>query len=197
MTISWMDKGPPATRFRLAGSAGWVRIVEDRTGACSHPSPRDPVNIPQDIENRPVATGIDQETESSGQRPFSGSPQVTGSARLNLSRWRHGFKSRWDYKGEPAGQPGCIRAQRRRADVIYMPFGSCRRGNEGSASLHLPRRSIRARDRIAVRTATPTASVPFTVPVERSERPGEIRALTDISGRPRRQRTRRGTSGPA
>jgi hypothetical protein len=31
-------------------------------------------------------------------------PQVTGSARLNLSRWRHGFKSRWDYNREPAGQ---------------------------------------------------------------------------------------------
>jgi hypothetical protein len=36
-------------------------------------------------------------TESADQRPFSGPPQVTESARFNLSRWRHGFEPRWDY----------------------------------------------------------------------------------------------------
>jgi hypothetical protein len=32
-------------------------------------------------------------------RPFRVPPQVTGLARHNLPRWRHGFKSRWDYGG--------------------------------------------------------------------------------------------------
>ena len=27
------------------------------------------------------------------------------SDRVTLSRWRHGFEPRWDYKREPAGQP--------------------------------------------------------------------------------------------
>jgi hypothetical protein len=32
------------------------------------------------------------------------SPQVARSAPRTLSRWRHGFKSRWDYKSKTTGQ---------------------------------------------------------------------------------------------
>ena len=31
-------------------------------------------------------------------------PQVVKSTPRTLSRWRHGFEPRWDYKREPAGQ---------------------------------------------------------------------------------------------
>ncbi len=68
------------------------------------PQPRDPVSIPHDVKNRGVGTGIDQELNPQVSRPLRVPPQVTESARLNLSRWRHGFKSRWDYEPELAGQ---------------------------------------------------------------------------------------------
>jgi hypothetical protein len=32
------------------------------------------------------------------------SPQVAGSAPRTLSRWRHGFEPRWDYKRKAPGQ---------------------------------------------------------------------------------------------
>jgi PAS domain-containing protein len=56
------------------------------------------MNIPHDIENRGVGTGIDQELTPQVSSPPPPPPQVTKSARANLSRWRHGFKSRWDYQ---------------------------------------------------------------------------------------------------
>ena len=68
-------------------------------GGCSAPPPFDPVSIPHDIEKRGVATGIDQERNPQVSGPIPPPPQVTEPARLNLSRWRHGFKSRWDYQG--------------------------------------------------------------------------------------------------
>jgi hypothetical protein len=37
-------------------------------------------------------------SESEGERCFRPPLQVTEPARLNLSRWRHGFEPRWDYK---------------------------------------------------------------------------------------------------
>jgi hypothetical protein len=69
-------------------------------GAQSQPldGTQPPVNIPHDIENRGVATGIDQEKTPQLSSPSPPPPQVTESARLNLSRWRHGFEPRWDYK---------------------------------------------------------------------------------------------------
>jgi len=73
-------------------------------GGCSRRTPGNPVNIPHDIENRGVATGINQKLNpevSGGIRP---SPQVTKSVRLNLSRWRHGFEPRWDYEHKGPGQ---------------------------------------------------------------------------------------------
>jgi hypothetical protein len=56
------------------------------------------VNIPHDIENRGVATGIDEELNQQVSDPFPPPPQVRELARLNLSRWRHGFEPRLDYK---------------------------------------------------------------------------------------------------
>jgi hypothetical protein len=67
-------------------------------------TPRDPANIPHDIENRGVATGINQEPNPQISGRFRPPPEVADSARGTLSRWRHGFKSRWDYE------------QRRRSD---------------------------------------------------------------------------------
>jgi hypothetical protein len=76
------------------------RPKTDAKGGCSLGHPFDPVTIPHDIENRGVATRIDQERNPQVSGAFQRSPQVTGSARLNLSRWRHGFEPRWDYPGQ-------------------------------------------------------------------------------------------------
>jgi hypothetical protein len=90
-------------------------MAENRTertkGGCTLPRPRDPVSIPHDVENRGVATGIDGELIAQvSSSLFPPPPQVTGSARLNLSRWRHGFKSRWDYAGKRpcSGSRWCV-----------------------------------------------------------------------------------------
>jgi hypothetical protein len=45
-----------------------------------------------------------------------------GSAGFNLSRWRHGFKSRWDYERELAGQRtslGAAGSSNRRSNAGY------------------------------------------------------------------------------
>jgi hypothetical protein len=73
-------------------------------GGCSPPHATDPVNIPHDVENRRVATRFDQELNPQISGPSRVPPQVTESARLNLSRWRHGFEPRWDYKRNVPGQ---------------------------------------------------------------------------------------------
>jgi hypothetical protein len=44
------------------------------------------------------------EPNSPVRDPFPPPPQVTDSARLNLSRWRHGFEPRWDYERKVPGQ---------------------------------------------------------------------------------------------
>jgi hypothetical protein len=62
------------------------------------------VSIPHDIEKRRVTTGTDPEPDPQVNGLIPLPPQVTGSARPNLSRWRHGFKSRWDYERKVPGQ---------------------------------------------------------------------------------------------
>jgi hypothetical protein len=50
------------------------------------------------------------------------SSQVMESASRTLSRWRHGFKSRWDYEWKIRGQgtsPGSIRLLNRDSDAGY------------------------------------------------------------------------------
>jgi hypothetical protein len=49
-------------------------------------------------------TGTDPEPNPQVNTLIPLPPQVAKSARLNLSRWRHGFEPRWDYmrrKGWP------------------------------------------------------------------------------------------------
>ena len=47
---------------------------------------------------------IDEEQNPQVSGAFQRSQQVTESARLNLSRWRHGFEPRWDYESKAPGQ---------------------------------------------------------------------------------------------
>jgi hypothetical protein len=85
----------------LADAVSAAASSEDRCkGGYSLGHPFDPVSIPHDIEKRGVATRIDQERNPQVSGAFQPSPQVTESARLNLSRWRHGFEPRWDYAGQ-------------------------------------------------------------------------------------------------
>jgi hypothetical protein len=80
---------------RSTGSDAMFSIRRRKSG-CSDPHAVDPVSIPHDIENRGVTTGT---TEPNPQvnAPYSASAAGHAIDRLNLSRWRHGFKSRWDY----------------------------------------------------------------------------------------------------
>src|SRR6266511_2412779 len=91
----------PASRREQRGRV--IRVLRprpDEKGGCSAPPPSDPVSIPQDIEKRGVTTGTDPEPYPQVNGPFRPPLQVMEPARLNLSRWRHGFKSRWDYAGQ-------------------------------------------------------------------------------------------------
>jgi hypothetical protein len=73
----------------LADALSAAASSEDRCkGGCSLGQPIDPVSIPHDNENRGVATRSDQERNRQVSGAFQRSPQVTESARLNLSRWR-------------------------------------------------------------------------------------------------------------
>jgi hypothetical protein len=69
---------PFETRGRLVSTAG------------------DLASIPHDVKYRGAATRSDQKPNPyvSGTPPPP--PQIMGSARLNLSRWRNGFEPRWD-----------------------------------------------------------------------------------------------------
>ena len=92
-------------------------------GGCSPPHATDPVEIPHDVENRRVATRFDHQLNPQISGPSRVPPQVTESARLNLSRWRHGFEPRWDYQEtrrsealSGAGEPSC---------AVFVPHLSC------------------------------------------------------------------------
>ena len=56
-----------------------VRGVENAKGGCSPPTPGDPVSIPHDVENRGVATGINQQLNPQVSGPSRVPPQVTES----------------------------------------------------------------------------------------------------------------------
>ena len=86
-----------------------------QAGWCHQSASGDPVFIPHDVEKRGVLTGIDPEPDSQVSDPFPPPPQVTDSARLTLSRWRHGFEPRWDY-GTDQGERA---TSRDRALTVY------------------------------------------------------------------------------
>ena len=69
-------------------------------GGDSPPHAVNPVSIPHEVENQGVATGIDRKLNPPVNAPIRAPPQVTDSTRTTLSRWRHGFESRWDYSSE-------------------------------------------------------------------------------------------------
>src|SRR6266508_2340570 len=96
-----MRLGLPRHASRREQRGRVIRVLRprpDEKGGCSAPPPSDPVSIPQDIEKRGVTTGTDPEPYPQVNGPFRPPLQVMEPARLNLSRWRHGFKSRWDFR---------------------------------------------------------------------------------------------------
>jgi hypothetical protein len=115
----------PELRKRALVAASSQPLRVRRKGGCSRDSPGDPVNIPHDIGNRGVATRTDEELRPQVSGLIPPRPQVTEPARLNLSRWRHGFEPRCDYQINallryrfrsglgPAGTPHRITLHRR------------------------------------------------------------------------------------
>jgi hypothetical protein len=87
--------------------------------------PGDPENIPHDDEERGAATTSNPETETQVSGHVRPELLVTDSARTTLSRWRHGFETRWDYERNP-GQGSIVgirgaKAERTGGDI---PAGS-------------------------------------------------------------------------
>jgi hypothetical protein len=116
--------------------------------------PGDPENIPHDDEERGAATTSNPETETQVSGHVRPELLVTDSARTTLSRWRHGFEPRWDFK------------ERRRSD------GPLRLSGE-SAGPFVPHMSRgRPRHVAASEAETTTWAAPF-VPA----RPLEARSL--------------------
>jgi hypothetical protein len=66
-------------------------------------------------------------------------PQVAKSAPRTLSRWRHGFKSRWDYERESAGQRPCSAVNRVKAIPLAVPDPANIRTRSTSAGPRLRR----------------------------------------------------------
>src|SRR6266540_3822106 len=72
--------------------------------------------IPRDNEKRGVPTQTDPEPKHEVSAPSRSPPLVRESAGFTLSRWRHGFKSRWDYQS--VQNPNRVRREPEcRADV--------------------------------------------------------------------------------
>jgi hypothetical protein len=110
--VSGDDGGAKAEVIAVFEDAGFAAIelgnlakaARKAQGWLHRPTRCNPESIPHDIENRGVTTGTDVEPESARQGHFSGSAAGHGIGPLNLSRWRHGFEPRWDYKRKAPGQ---------------------------------------------------------------------------------------------
>jgi hypothetical protein len=60
----------------------------------------DPAQIPHDVEERWATTLTNPEPKEQVKRRFQQVLQISDVVRTTLSRWRHGFEPRWDYKGQ-------------------------------------------------------------------------------------------------
>jgi hypothetical protein len=63
-----------------------------------------PAFVPRATRRRQETVGCAGATNLQVRVPIRVSPQVASSVPRTLSRWRHGFKSRWDYKRKAPGQ---------------------------------------------------------------------------------------------
>jgi hypothetical protein len=72
-------------------------------------------------------------TESAGRPQIRTSPQVAESATRTLSRWRHGFEPRWDYKRKAPGQ-----------DTIPESIGLLNRDSNAEYPANIPHRIERS-----------------------------------------------------
>src|SRR5918995_2482714 len=65
-----------------------------------------PAFVPRTTGRRQEMTGPAGASNPQVSNEIRPSPQVVRSAPRTLSRWRHGFKSRWDYAGQrPCPEP--------------------------------------------------------------------------------------------
>jgi hypothetical protein len=81
---------PP--RPTRAGRGGSLRGLP-----CMTASPDWPRNGPATYRTTGQEDGLRGEANPQVERNLLASPQVVEAASRSLSRWRHGFKSRWDY----------------------------------------------------------------------------------------------------
>jgi len=111
--------------LRLAGSLAEIGRPPGnrarRKGGCSLHTRGYPVSMPDDIENRGVATGIDRELNPNVIGPIMPPPHLTEPTRLNLSRLRHGFEPRWDYAWSRIGCRGHRTDAKARTGKVPIP----------------------------------------------------------------------------
>ena len=89
---------------------------------------------------------------------FIASPQVAESISRTLSRWRHGFKSRWDYKRKTPGQgasPESIGSLNRDSNAEYpaniphrIERSECAKGRAPRGWMHYRRVAARRLGRV-------------------------------------------------
>jgi hypothetical protein len=75
--------------------------------AASHvrsPGPVRPAFVPRTTGRRQGTTGMARAPNPQVRNQIRASLQLMRSTPRTLSRWRHGFEPRWDYKGKVAGQ---------------------------------------------------------------------------------------------
>jgi hypothetical protein len=96
---------------------------------------------------RPAST----RTESAGHHAVPASAAGHESARVTLSRWRHGFEPRWDYKRETPGQgvPASIGSLNRDSNAEYpvnnrtIEHSECAKGRARRGWMHRRRVAVR------------------------------------------------------
>ena len=103
-----------ATEF-LSTSTGRATIVYDGINNWPRIGPATYCTTTQEDELR-------REANPQLDKHLKASPQVAESAPRTLSRWRHGFEPRWDYKRKTPGQgasPGSIGSLNRDSNAEY------------------------------------------------------------------------------
>jgi hypothetical protein len=109
-SIQLGDRRRPASRRAQRG---------ERKGDCGPLPPRDSVSIPHDIENRGVATGIDQELNSQVSGRVRVPPQVTKSARATSQG------------GDTGSNPVGTTRRSESSEFLSPPWSRCRHGLSG------------------------------------------------------------------
>ncbi|SRR6266542_4089273 len=108
MTCTWIESGGSSCSHRPQSGVKTARFPPDHLDACCSPRPSSPRCMTASTDWPRIGPAVycatTQEDELRREenpqvdKHLKASPQVAESAPGTLSRWRHGFEPRWDYK---------------------------------------------------------------------------------------------------